>query len=45
LPIVLDPKWACSRTTSKYRAIFLGESTNETQKKIDNGEYKIAHLN
>ena len=45
LPILLDPKWNCSRTTSKYRTIFLDESTKETQAKIDNGEYKIAKLN
>ncbi len=44
-PILLDPKWNCSRTTSKYRTIFLDESTKETQKKIDSGEYKIAKLN
>ena len=45
LPIMLDPKWNCSRTTSKYRTLFLGESTAETQAKIDNGDYKIAELN
>ncbi len=44
-PILLGPKWNCSRTTSKYRTIFLDESTKETQKKIDIGEYKIAKLN
>jgi len=45
LPILLDPKWNCSRTTSKYRTIFLDESTKETRAKIDSGEYKIAKLN
>ena len=29
--------WNYSRTTSKYRSLFLGESTKETQKKIDDG--------
>ncbi len=38
-------KWAYSKTTSKYRAIFLGETTKETQKKIDSGEYILTDLN
>ncbi len=38
-------KWDYSRTTSKYRNIFLGETTKETQKKIDSGEYILADLN
>ena len=43
---VLDATyWNYSRTTSKYRNIFLGESTAETQKKINTGEYKLADLN
>jgi hypothetical protein len=37
--------WNYSRTTSKYRSMFLGESTKETQAKIDSGEYKLANLN
>jgi hypothetical protein len=37
--------WDYSRTTSKYRNIFLGETTKETQKKIDSGEYLLADLN
>ena len=37
--------WDYSRTTSKYRSIFLGESTKETQKKIDSGEYILTDLN
>lgn len=36
--------WNYSKTTSKYRSIFLGESTKETQKKIDNGEYILTDL-
>lgn len=37
--------WNYSKTTSKYRAIFLGESTKETQSKIDSGEYILTNLN
>lgn len=37
--------WNYSKTTSKYRALFLGESTKETQAKIDSGEYVLTNLN
>lgn len=37
--------WNFSKTTSKYRSIFLGETTKETQKKIDNRTYILANLN
>ena len=37
--------WNCSKTTAKYRNIFLGETTKETQAKIDSGEYILADLN
>jgi len=37
--------WNYSRTTSKYRNQFLGETTKETQAKIDSGEYKLVNLN
>ena len=37
--------WNHSKTTSKYRNIFLGETTKETQSKIDRGEYKLTNLN
>lgn len=37
--------WNYSVTTSKYRNIFLGESTKETKKKIEEGIYKLAKLN
>jgi len=40
-----EDKWNYSRTTSKYRNIFLGETTKETQKKIDSGEYNLYDLN
>ena len=38
-------KWDYSRTTSKYRNIFLGESKKETIAKIKNGIYKLRNLN
>jgi len=37
--------WNYSRTTSKYRNIFLGETTKETQAKINSGEYVLTDLN
>ena len=37
--------WDYSPTTGKYRNIFLGEDKKTTQKKIDNGTYKLANLN
>ena len=38
--------WNYSKTTSKYRRIFLdGETTKETQAKIDSGEYLLTDLN
>jgi len=44
--VVLDRKyWNFSRTTSRYRIQFLGESTVETRKKIDSGIYQLANLN
>jgi hypothetical protein len=44
--IFLDSKyWNYSKTTSKYRNIFLGETTKETQAKIDSGEYILTNLN
>lgn len=36
--------WNYSKTTSKYRSIFLGESTNETKRKIESGEYVLTDL-
>jgi len=44
--IYLDKRtWNYSVTTSRYRNIFLDESTKETQKKIDSGEYILTDLN
>jgi ribonuclease HII len=37
--------WNWSRTTSKYRSIFLGESTEETKRKIASGHYMLTNLN
>lgn len=43
---ILDEKyWNYSRTTSKYRSLFLGESTKETLSKIKDGKYRLANLN
>lgn len=36
--------WDYSNTTGKYRNRFLGESKNETLKKIKSGKYKLADL-
>lgn len=44
--ITLDERyWDYSKTTGLYRNQFLGESKAETQKKIDQGIYKLANLN
>lgn len=37
--------WNYSRTTTKYRSQFLGETTKETEKKIKDGTYKLTNLN
>lgn len=37
--IILGRHWRYSITTSKYRAMYLGETTKETQKKLDSREY------
>lgn len=45
-PTQLDRnKWDYSKTTSKYRNQFLGETIKETQTKIDSGEYILTDLN
>ena len=44
--IFLDVEtWNYSRTTSKYRSLFLGENTATTRKKIKDGLYKLRNLN
>ena len=37
--------WCYSKTTGKYRNLFLGETKQETEKKIISGEYLVADLN
>lgn len=37
--------WNYSKTTSKYRNLFLGETTAETKRKIEAGTYVLANLN
>jgi hypothetical protein len=44
--IYLDERyWDYSRTTAKYRNIFLGENKQETLKKINDGTYTFKELN
>ena len=38
-------KWNYSRTTSKYRNIFLNDETKSVKEKIMSGEYKFKNLN
>ena len=40
-----DYYWNYSRTTSKYRNIFLNDDTNSIKEKIKSGEYKFKNLN
>jgi len=45
-PVQLDrEKWDYSRTTAKYRNLFLGETSKETLEKIRTGEYILVDLN
>jgi hypothetical protein len=37
--------WDYSKTTGKYRNLFLGEDKKETEKKIKSGEYILTDLN
>jgi hypothetical protein len=37
--------WDYSKTTGKYRNIFLGEDKKETEKKIKSGTYILTNLN
>ena len=38
-------KWDYSKTTGKYRNIFLNENKKEKEKKIKSGEYILTDLN
>jgi hypothetical protein len=40
-----ETAWDYSRTTGKYRNIFLNETKAETEKKIKTGEYQLVDLN
>ena len=40
--ITLGKDWDYSRTTGKYRSIFLRENTAETRKKLNAGIYKYS---
>ena len=37
--------WKFSNTTSRYRSLFLGESTQRTLEKIRKGNYELVELN
>jgi hypothetical protein len=37
--------WDYSRTTAKYRNLFLGRNTSECKVKIKSGEFKLENLN
>ncbi len=42
----LDPNyWDYSRTTGKYRNMFLGETTAETKANLKSGKYQFLELN
>ena len=44
--VTLDrASWDYSRTTAKYRNLFLRETKKETERKIKSGEYLLADLN
>lgn len=44
--VELDERyWDYSKTTGKYRNMFLGESKKETEAKIKAGVYKLTNLN
>jgi hypothetical protein len=44
--ITLDVnQWDASKTTGKYRNLFLGEKKRETEGKIKDGTYMLADLN
>ena len=44
--IFLDASnWDYSKTTGKYRDMYLGETKRETESKIKSGEYILCNLN
>lgn len=45
-PVLLDRKsWKKSKTTTKYRNVFLHEDKKTTEEKIRQGVYKLIDLN
>jgi len=45
-PVFLDINtWDYSKTTGKYRNIFLGEDKKETERNIKEGIYELVDLN
>jgi len=40
-----EDSWDYSRTTGKYRNIFLGENKTQTEHLIKTGEYELTELN
>ena len=40
-----EDSWDYSRTTGKYRNIFLKENTEQTKYSIEIGEYELTELN
>tara|TARA_Y100001937_G_scaffold17215_1_gene23771 strand:+ start:296 stop:565 length:270 start_codon:yes stop_codon:yes gene_type:complete len=40
-----ENSWDYSRTTSKYRNLFLNKNTQEIKQLINEGEYKLKNLN
>ena len=45
LQVTLDNQWDYSKTTGKYRNMFLGETRKETEAKIKDGTYTVTNLN
>ena len=45
--VILDERYWDYRsvTTGKYRNLFLNENKRETQRKLNNGTYKLKNLN
>jgi hypothetical protein len=44
--VILDEYyWDYSRTTGKYRNLFLGEDKKTTERKIKSGQYHLDNLN
>ncbi len=43
--VILDHNWDYSKTTGKYRNLFLGETRKETEAKIKDGTYIVTDLN